>query len=50
MVEKGSTRMMQAYEIKKVTIADIQDLQQISRETFSETFGRKIVLKTWKNF
>ena len=31
--------MMQAYEIKKVTIADIQDLQQISRETFSETFG-----------
>ncbi|EFJ68933.1 GNAT family N-acetyltransferase [Lactobacillus paragasseri] len=39
MVEKGSTRMMQAYEIKKVTIADIQDLQQISRETFSETFG-----------
>ena len=39
MVEKGSTSMMQVYEIKKVTIADIQDLQQISRENFSETFG-----------
>ena len=50
MVEKGSTRMMQAYEIKKVTIADIQDLQQISRETFSETFGSQNSTENMENF
>lgn len=50
MVEKGSTRMMQAYEIKKVTIADIQDLQQISRETFSETFGSQNSTENMEKF
>ena len=39
MVEKENTKMAQAYEIKEVTVADIKDLQRISRETFSETFG-----------
>ncbi|MBS6637147.1 MULTISPECIES: GNAT family N-acetyltransferase [Lactobacillus] len=50
MVEKGSTRMMQAYEIKKVTIADIQDLQQISGETFSETFGSQNSTENMEKF
>ena len=50
MVEKGSTRTMQAYEIKKVTIADIQDLQQISRETFSETFGSQNSTENMEKF
>lgn len=30
---------MELIEIKKVTIADIEQLQKISRETFSETFS-----------
>jgi ribosomal protein S18 acetylase RimI-like enzyme len=42
--------MMQAYEIKKVTIADIQDLQQISRETFSETFGSQNSTENMEKF
>lgn len=41
---------MQAYEIKKVTIADIQDLQQISRETFSETFGSQNSTENMEKF
>lgn len=39
MVEKENTKMSQAYKIKEVTVADIKDLQRISCETFSETFG-----------
>ena len=39
MVEKENTKMSQAYKIREVTVADIKDLQRISRETFSETFG-----------
>ena len=42
--------MMQAYEIKKVTIADIQDLQQISGETFSETFGSQNSTENMEKF
>lgn len=41
---------MQAYEIKKVTIADIQDLQQISGETFSETFGSQNSTENMEKF
>lgn len=41
---------MQAYEIKKVTIADIQDLQQISGETFSEIFGSQNSTENMEKF
>ena len=39
MVERGSINMTVKYEIKEVSADNIKELQQISRQTFLETFG-----------
>lgn len=50
MVERGNTKMTLQYQIKKVSINDIKKLQQISRQTFLETFGSQNSAEDMKEF
>ena len=50
MVERGNTKMTQNYQIEEVSLTDINDLQQISRQTFLETFGSQNNAKNMSEF
>ena len=50
MVERGNINMTAKYEIKEVSVTDIKHLQQISRETFLETFGSQNSAEDIKEF
>lgn len=50
MVERGNTKMTPQYEIKEVSVDKIKELQQISRQTFLETFGSQNSAKDMKEF
>ena len=50
MVERGSINMTAKYEIKEVSVTDIKHLQQISRQTFLETFGSQNSAENMKEF
>ena len=50
MAERGNTKMTPQYEIKEVSVDKIKELQQISRQTFLETFGSQNSAKDMKEF
>ena len=50
MVERGNTKMTPQYEIKEVSVDKIKELQQISRQTFLETFGSQNIAENMKEF
>ena len=50
MVERGNTKMTPQYEIKEVSVDNIKELQQISRQTFLETFGSQNSAEDMKEF
>ena len=50
MVERGNTKMTPQYEIKEVSVDNIKELQQISRQTFLETFGSQNSAENMKEF
>ena len=50
MVERGSINMTVKYEIKEVLADNIRELQQISRQTFLETFGSQNSAEDMREF
>ena len=50
MAERGSISMTVKYEIKEVLADNIKELQQISRQTFLETFGSQNTAEDMKEF
>ena len=50
MAARGSINMTVKYEIKEVLADNIKELQQISRQTFLETFGSQNTAEDMKEF
>ena len=50
MVERGSINMTVKYAIKEVLADNIRELQQISRQTFLETFGSQNSAEDMREF
>lgn len=50
MVERGNIKMAQSYNIKEVTVADVKELQAVSRQTFLETFGSQNSAENMEEF
>src|SRR5699024_9069742 len=50
MAARGSINMTVKYEIKEVLADNIKELQQISRQTFLETFGSQNSAEDMKEF
>ncbi|WP_304676199.1 GNAT family N-acetyltransferase [uncultured Lactobacillus sp.] len=50
MVERGSINITVKYEIKEVLADNIRELQQISRQTFLETFGSQNSTEDMRKF